>query len=179
MDDAVQRALISQVAQHCQFVLWANEALGAEIRAGGSTIRAFYAIHSLLAAAGNISKALWGGMDHRKPKHAEKRAPIRQLLGVADSSPLYPPLDVRNGFEHFDERVEEYIKINPMVIDSNIGTANKLISPARPMLRHYDPTTGDVSFAGTTFNIPAVVAEAERILPLAARALEAKRSKSP
>jgi hypothetical protein len=160
MEAMLRTALLSQVQMQCRFVLWAHAALTRSVRGRRNPQRAFYAIQALLAATGNVSKALWGGKSERA-----LRAPLRALLRVGDDSPLYQR-DVRNSFEHYDHDLSEYLATASIVIDSNLGPVGAVSIPGARTLRNYNPQTGVVSFLDTTFNVPAVVKEVRRILRL-------------
>jgi hypothetical protein len=55
----------------------------------------FYALQNLLNAGANISKALWG----QGGKLADQRKPLRDSIGIDDTSPLRE-VTMRNNFEH-------------------------------------------------------------------------------
>lgn len=58
----------------------------------------------LLVAAANISKLLWG----TKAVIEKRRAGLRDKLGIDDTFSI-KDRDLRNDFEHFDERVEKVL----------------------------------------------------------------------
>lgn len=163
----LNRALIQQVKLQSEFVFMADEhlqrALRHEDRRIGNT-EVFYAIHSLLNAAGNISKALWG-LRGRNGAHYQRRKCLRQAFDIDDSSPLYPLLDVRNGFEHYDSQLTKRIddRENPDFIDCNICEETNIMNAGVMPLRHFNPASGDVRFMMSTFHLPTVVDEVRRI----------------
>lgn len=123
---------------------------------------------AFLAAAANLSKALWG----QEGKSARERAPLRKALAIANSSPL-KPTSMRNNFDHFDERLVDWWNTseNHNYVDLSFGDVSKAIKgiPASEMFRSYNPATGDLEFWGKRYNLPLIVAEIERIAPLAIR----------
>jgi hypothetical protein len=138
-------------------------------RTDDSGHRAYAAIQSLLCATGNISKTLWGHRRDGKLPLATQRKPLRDLLEVTDSSPLYPPLVVRNGFEHYDEKVLDYLEERPTVMlwDSNIGDTD--LDSIEHVGRHFNFNSRVVRFMGDKFDIPVIVSEVRRIHALVLR----------
>ena len=123
----------------------------------------FYGVQTLLNAAANISKALWG----QGHKFASERQDLRDRIGIDDSSPL-STVTVRNRFEHFDEKLDKWWR-DPQrqgYIDLWIGPQSAIQGVApRDRFRAFDPTTTDIYFWGQEFNIQALVTEVQRILP--------------
>lgn len=111
----------SQVQLQCQFVLFATEDLAKGLRAN-DTRRIFYALQSLLGAAANISKALWGQRKAKTRPLAAQRELLRASIDVTEQSPFYT-VAVRNRFEHFDEALDDWWKKSPMhsSADLNFG----------------------------------------------------------
>jgi hypothetical protein len=123
---------------------------------------------NLLVAAANVAKALWGSGG----KRVAERADLRESLAVADTSVLKSSPILRNHFEHFDERIEEWEQKSTRhwFVDRNVGNMKNLISPQPDeveVFRHYDPTTGELTFWGDSVVVRDLVAEAARILPIA------------
>ena len=70
--------------------------------------RLWLALQGIVVAAANVSKLLWGsGRDTAKT--ARQRKPLRDALGVTESSPL-KDVTLRNQFEHYDEKLEKWSK---------------------------------------------------------------------
>ena len=127
----------------------------------------WFAVDALLSAAANVSKALWG---QGAATHAARR-PLRDSLNVGDKSSLSNRC-MRNHFEHYDDRLDEWWTKYPEhnMLDRNvmpIGAVSGINTLG--MFRQLDPTTMEVIFWGDKFSIPDIVAEASRILPIAAR----------
>jgi len=128
-------------------------------------------VTALLVAAANMSKLMWG----QAGKLAAERKPLRDSIGVEDTSPLRQT-SMRNHYEHFDERLDEWWKNSKQhnIADRLIGPMG-MIGGIDPLdsFRQYDPTTGDLIFWGDRFNILKITEEALRLLP----ALEREASK--
>ena len=63
----------------------------------------WYSVQNLLVASGRTSRLLWSPEEEA----AERRAALRESLGVEDDSPLNA-LEFVEHFEHFDKRLEEW-----------------------------------------------------------------------
>jgi len=121
----------------------------------------------LLTGAANAAKALWG----QKGGRATERAPLRKSLDVDDTSPL-KVVDMRNNFEHYDERLERWWNESPRhnIADRMIGPPDLVVGLDEiERFRFYDNTTNDIVFWGERFNVQAIVTEIERIRPIAER----------
>lgn len=165
-----------QVARHCTFVLMAADdaqlALNDMQRwrsCAHCTERFWYSAQSLLGAAANVSKALWGGGRGQKAIEA-RRTPLRVSLAVEDDSPLKLK-DLRNHLEHFDERLEEWLTRSERKwhIDGGFGDPRApgfIDPPPEPVevFRNYNPATGELTFWGDTVLLPQLVAAAGELL---------------
>jgi hypothetical protein len=81
---------------------------------------------------------------------------------------------MRNHFDHFDERLDAWFAISTdhNYVDMNIGNVAAMIKgiPEDEMFRSFDPSTGDLIFWGDRYNLPTIVVEVQRIMPLAIQA---------
>jgi hypothetical protein len=130
------------------------------------SVRAWHPIQSFLTAIANISKALWG----QGGKLAAERRDLRDSLDVDDTSPLQPT-SMRNHFDHFDERLDEWWKRSEdhNYVDLRFGDVGSQIHgiPEDEMFRSFDPASGDLVFWGQRYNLPAIIDEIRKIMPLA------------
>jgi hypothetical protein len=127
-------------------------------------VRSWHPVQAFLSATANISKALWG---QGGSLTAERRA-LRESLGVDDLSPLRHT-SMRNNFDHFDERLDEWWRESAqhLYVDLNFGAFANAYTEQRDVFRNYDPATGELTFWGERYDLPAVAAEIRRIMPLA------------
>jgi hypothetical protein len=126
----------------------------------------WYALQGLLIAAANTQKLAWG----QGGKKAPQRADLRTSLAIADNSALHNP-DLRNDFEHFDERLDEWYATAPHQNYSTRGIYkghNPFDDPSFAGFGHYDRGTGLITFDQKkhSLSVPPIVAEAQRILAL-------------
>lgn len=102
-------------------------------------------------------------------KFAVQRKPLRDSIGVTDTSPLRSMI-MRNNFEHFDERLDKWwlkSKTHNMV-DWNIGPESFIqVASTDPLdwFRAFDPVTTKLFFWGEEFNVQELIIEVQRILP--------------
>jgi len=130
----------------------------------------WYALQGFLIAAANLSKLFWGSRGNKELE----RLDLRKSLGVTDDSPLRDP-DLRNDFEHFDTRVEEWFAKSKdrNFFGRTIGPHSAVVGggPVEERFQWYDPGTGVVTFLKHSVPLPAVKAAIIRIMPLVDRAL--------
>lgn len=118
----------------------------------------WYHIHSLLNCAANVSKVIWGS---KQSKHMEERSYVKSKLSIDDNFYI-ANREMRNNFEHLDERLIIWSEKNPQKIffDRAVGPINGIsnISPDI-YLRHFDPETMDLYFHGSSYNLKKVAEE--------------------
>jgi hypothetical protein len=168
MSPSLLLAFQNQILLQCRFLLFASQELERGIAQSDHTL-IFYSIQNLLGAAANISKVLWGTQG-KKPseKHRmQARKPLRDSLGVSDSSPMRS-VTMRNNYEHFDERLEEWERLSRRhnSIDLSLLSGNAIAGMEnRDLFRNYDPVAMTLMFWGEKYDIKALVNEASRLLP--------------
>jgi hypothetical protein len=120
------------------------------------------ALQQILVAAANVSKMLWGS----EGRYEAERAELRESLDVSYDSPLRDP-DLRNDFEHFDQRLESWFESSPTrnYAGRNVGPRDSFPGfDPKEVFQHYDPTTGVVSFWDHSVAVASIAEDAERIL---------------
>lgn len=156
----IQHVLLGEIAQQARIALRAAERLD-EIGRGPGQVEIWSALQLILVAAGNISKILWPV----RSKSAVRGELLRGLLSVDDSSPLYDRT-FRNHFEHYDERIEDWLE--------SVGTASYrdwVMGPPNSIAhqfpenvhRGYDYTTQTLTFRGETMNLRALLSALDEI----------------
>ncbi|MCJ7811204.1 MAG: hypothetical protein MUP62_03290 [Dehalococcoidia bacterium] len=167
MDLMLLRNFQRQVLLQCEFILLAaadiNETLKMGQEGKDTINRVFYAIQNLLVAAANVSKALWG----LSGAQSAQRQALRASIGISDASPLRE-VDMRNHFEHFDERLERWWSDSSRhnIADLCIGPPEMIKGlDDSEMFRFFDPRTTEIVFWGQRFNLQELVDEVSRIIP--------------
>jgi hypothetical protein len=126
--------------------------------------RLWFALHGLLVAAANVSKLLWPSSNSKERDHA-RAARLRGGLGVPDDSPLNT-VDVRNHFEHFDERLEQWAsRAGPKGLGDRLIGPRQAISSISPIVyfRTFEPESYVVSFGDAHVALRPVIAAAHTL----------------
>ena len=114
---------------------------------------AWRSIQSLLVSAGNISKILWPAKIYAaRGKH------LRELLKVGENN-LLSDRKIRNHFEHYDERIEEWFeKPSSSVYQDWAFDSFPPVWGPKLNTRHrvYDPVTGVLTFRGKSIELVEV-----------------------
>ena len=121
--------------------------------------RVWQSLQMFLTFAANISKFLWP----QNPAAKSRADDLRQLLGVADNSPL-SDRTARNHLEHIDERLDKWALDTAAqnyfgLVDGNIGPANKISPlPSKQFrLRDFDPRTLEFTFYDQAYELRPMI----------------------
>lgn len=174
MELSLLRQFQLQILMQSQFMLIAAEQINEGLQKNDITMT-FYALQSFLNSSANIAKALWG----QGGKRNLERQALRDSIGINDSSPL-KITQMRNNFEHFDERLEIWWKEAPNhnCVDLNIISRKHIIDLSGSDLgwfRNFDPQTTTLTFWSEDFYVQELIDEVRRILPK----LEEEANKPP
>ena len=135
-------------------------------------------IQGFLAAAGVVNSILWpsprkfrGETDEFVELRLQRGSQIRDLLGVGDESILNSRTggddDVRGGFLHYDEMIDEFLRAHPGedFVSLDIGSASKGTSIRRGLAaRWLDEDTLDLWVNGRLANLRGIRDELMRVL---------------
>jgi hypothetical protein len=167
MNDSLLDALRFHIERQSSFVLRANLQLQEALLLGDEP---WYEIQILLGAAANLQKAFWGSGG----KNGEERAPLRAMFGVQDDSPLNAPNDLRNNFEHYDQKLERWAQESAhhhRVSGVGRGPVSAFAEQAGiellNRLHYYDVANQQITFWGDEFALDPILAEVQRIWHLA------------
>jgi hypothetical protein len=154
-----QHVLLGEIAFQAQFAAKAAERLP-DCDEPFDAFEVWGAIQSILIAAANVSKLLWPAQSR-----SARGAALRALLGVDDSNPL-SNRRLRNHFEHYDERIEDWMSTAPSAtyIDQKIGPA--ALDPqhlSQLIHRHYDPCTKVLVFRTESVSLASALEALELI----------------
>jgi len=135
--------------------------------------RAFAAVQGLLGAAAILSNLLWpnpasktvdceplsADREQARQRTLARGKALRKTLGVTGASPLQNR-KVRNGFEHIDERLDQYLfeharGASRYFVDRSIMAPDKVRFGGQPavFLRLIDPGPPTVSVMGDTLEL--------------------------
>jgi hypothetical protein len=129
-------------------------------------VRVFVNIHAMMSAAAAISRMLFS------TKNSERARALCEDLGVSEESILLSR-GMRNHFEHFDERLDEWLPstVDGSLIDMVASTERIDEAGPRHTLRMFNISTLEVTFADETLALRPL-AEAIRSLLQACRSRE-------
>src|ERR1017187_2150309 len=172
MDERILHILQFEVAFQCKCVLMAADVLNGQfslplVKTDSDVV--WFALQSLLIAAANLSKLFWGSAGKREAEGLD----LRVSLEVKGDSPLRDP-DLRNDFEHFDTRVEDWFAKSEQhnFMGRTIGQHAGVVGVSMgDRFQWYDPSTSVVTFWNHSVALVPVIAEVQRILPLAQTAM--------
>jgi hypothetical protein len=165
MNSMLLRVFQKQIELQCRAVLKAANDLDTAL-AVNDVIGSFCAIQSLLSAAANISKALWG--DRKTKKALAARKPLRDSLHIDNNSPLYP-LKMRNNYDHFDERLDEWWKKskNHNVVDVSVIPKDLILGfDDIDCFRLYNQQNKELTFWGQRFNLGEIIEAVQQLHPI-------------
>jgi len=167
-DRWAQRVYLTWLARDTRYALAALDSLIGYAQTTPVPPAAWVCFEDFLSFLGKVSRTLWPA--GRNPYGTEegwkwrtKRGPfLRKILEVEDSSPL-KAREVRNGSEHFDERLDEWIVSlpRPTVEEWQAGARPEF---AVPPMRLIDAEAGTIHVAGADLDLRFMVEELQRLL---------------
>jgi len=132
-----------------------------QLNKSSDTLEVWGAIQSILVAAANVSKILWPA----RKRYLARGKQLRELLGI-DGDNLLSDRTLRNHFEHYDERIEDWFDSNnsSVYMDSRIDPFEPTpLSPSKFFHRSYNPISRTLSFRNESIDLVAVLAELAEI----------------
>jgi len=126
-----------------------------QLNKSSDSVEVWGSVQSILIAAANVSKILWP-----VKKRMARGKQLRELLGV-DEDHLLSDRTLRNHFEHYDERIEDWFESNnsAVYIDSIIDPFEPTpLSLPQFYHRSYNPSSRKLSFRNESIDLDAVLA---------------------
>lgn len=130
----------------------------------------FFFCQAVLVSAANLGKLFFFGASPSNPTPKQRRAidrcnHLRTLLEVDDTAP-FAARTVRNHFEHFDERLDEWAEKsqNRVFCDTNIASAGSItgLNP-EDYMRNLDPAAMEIHFRGDKFELIPLVSSVQAL----------------
>lgn len=152
-----EMALLQEIVTQAKFA----ERAASQLANSSDRVEVWGSIQAILVAAASVSKILW---PTRKQRRARGKY-LRELLGV-DNKNLRSDRTFRNHFEHYDERIEEWVESNNSAVymDSRIDSLEPTpLSLPQFFHRSYNPTSKMLSFGGESIDLADVLAELAKI----------------
>ena len=143
----VEMALISEIALQAKLA----EMAGKELPKASSSLEFWSAIQSILSASANVSKILWPVKKSRKARGEY----LRNLLGIEEHH-LLSDRSIRNSFEHYDERIEDWFEEHDASTYIDLALEAQvpgLLSFPKFAHRSYDQYTYELKFRDEKINI--------------------------
>ena len=158
MEQRVIELFCMEIKKQCSFSITAFKDIDIYLKKS-DVERVWYSIHAFLTATANISKIFWPNQRDGREKSAEE---LRKYLNI-DNTSAFHNRTLRNHFEHFDDRLEQWALSNKTpFIDSNISGINQPLignSNNRESVRFYDPKTHIVYFMGEKYELLPIYKE--------------------
>jgi hypothetical protein len=145
----------------------------------------FRSIHSFLTHASNVSRILWPALPRRKKRESDEAyiVRIRRFDRISRSIDLRAQLDLadehllkdrtlRDHLEHFDERLDQWRKVNETkrFADIIVGPPDMISGQDRSeILRWLNPATMNFYFRGDVFDLQAIAMGIRQIKETAER----------
>lgn len=186
MDRRVLRVYQTEVKQQCVFALIAWQEMQMRLNnpeqglTGIDSDRFWTAMQTFLGACAILSKLCWpsdtkGKGESPKEKFRNERGQeLRQSLGLTDSSPLENK-EVRNSFEHIDERLDVWARRSPkrMLMSRCTGDPGSFViePPMAPTdwVGYLDCSTMEVTFQGTAVPLKPMLLAVNELYDVVAR----------
>ena len=123
------------------------------------SIAVWSSIQSILISSGNISKILWP----TGKKYKERGEQLRELLEIGPDSVL-ESRKFRNTFEHYDERLDDFIKGRKSISYTDLAM-NPSLSPSirESCHRGYNSYNNTLVIHGEVLDLNAVVDAIEQL----------------
>ena len=156
----LKHVLLGEIELQAQLAAKAAERLVTE-EADFDAIELWSAIQSILTAAANVSRIL----SPPRPESKTRGAMLRDLLQIDASNPLLQR-KLRNHFEHYDERIEEWFSsmTRSTYVDQIIGPLPGFLRDfPQNAHRQYDPATQTLTFRGDSLNLRSILEALEEI----------------
>ncbi len=166
MESFVETIYLEELQTQCDWALAATNGLNQCLSASGpdSTAHFFRFAAAMLQHAGLASKLLWppGSRLGYKNKRAKVRAQyLRQVLNIDDTHEL-KNRSLRDHFEHYDERLDDWLANSPnrIFVNNVIGPRSIIGGNAiqdHEIIKLFNPETKELVFRGSPYNVQQIV----------------------
>lgn len=147
-----------ELDRRCRQLTHASQLMKRAVRRADAQ-EAFFYLESLLGSAAAISRIFWppGWNQSTTTTYASRARLLRKNFRMTSRSVFYAR-GVRNAFEHFDERLDDFLAAGEtVVVDANIGPPGSIVGKGIRLLRNLDQTTWTASYLDETANLPRLV----------------------
>lgn len=144
-------ALIGEIVMQSKIA----ERFADQLEKASERIEYWSAIQSILIAASNVSKILWP----IKKEHLARGKHLRKLLEV-DEDHLLSDRTIRNHFEHYDERIQNWLENNQSSVYFDLEINPLELNPwsiPRFFHRSYNPPSKKLSFRNESIDLGEII----------------------
>ena len=166
MEPFVESIYLEELQTQCEWALAAVNGLNQCLTGGGaeSTANFFRFAAAVLQHAGLASKLLWppGSPVGFKNKRAKARAQhLRASLKIDEHHPL-KNRSLRDHFEHYDERLDDWLANSPnhIFVNNVIGPRSVIggnVVQDHEIIKLFNPHTKELVFRGSAYNVQQIV----------------------
>lgn len=152
----VEMALVGEIALQAKLA----EMAGKNLSNASTSVEYWSAIQCILSASANVSKILWPG-----EKRKARGKYLRKLLRVNEEH-LLSDRSIRNSFEHYDERIEDWFEEHDtqtycdLALEAHVPG---LLMPPKFSHRSYDQYTYDLKFRNEKINLQELLSELAKL----------------
>jgi len=173
MDWFLEKVFLTEIEDQCNMAITAFNYLKNNIFTGNAYLT-WGLVVIILTSSANISKFFWPGSSRPKKSGVtqeevdDRASDLKNRLDIDDESPLHNR-DLRDDFEHYDERLQVWAKNseNHILIRRFIGPKGSIgfnNMDQNANMGRLDPTTFTVTFWNDAFEIPIIIQEMKNIL---------------
>ncbi len=188
MDDFLAKIYLGQAKQECELCFHSVRVMDAIIK---NEIDDDFFQHALdlIHHAAAVSRIFWPprGRNKKSTKRAQKRGQsLRDLLDLKSGHPIQNR-SLRDHFEHFDERLDEWAENskNRNIVQRLFGPRSSIGGDAiqdSDIIHHFDPATNIFGFRGEHYNIQELATgldDVYEIINTKLKELEANKALQP
>lgn len=164
MDEFIEGIYLRELVAQCEFGIGSVQRMNKVLETSGSPSEFFREAGNFLQHSSAVSRLLWppSTMNRLKKKRAKKRGGHLQNTLAIDDGHSLRDRTLRDHFEHFDERLDDWAETSPHknIVDNMIGPRNAIGGDSikdQDIMKLFDPATNMLIFRGERFNVQALV----------------------
>lgn len=160
MKEFTLEIFVDEIQKQSEYALTSYDFMMSNLRK--NNLKAFWFYTSaFLSATANVSKLLGG---NSKSGSYSEREQIRTYFNIKNDDLMIHVRDVRNAFDHYDDRIKTWSENVPnnIFISDNIGGKSGVYVQGMSTdlyMRNFEPTTGELSVLSDTINVYKAVEE--------------------
>ena len=165
MEKMKRQLFLNELDTLCNFVIYAVISANNSLNSGNDYL--WYSLQNIVTYTADISKILWGS----NQRESDERKEFRKELRVNDNFAIRDK-HFRNHFEHIDERLEKFSKIEPnLIVDKNVADSdNAIVVNGKPFifkdeytLRSLDLKRMKFVIFGDSYDLQRIIFEIENL----------------